>query len=730
MSKRTPLKSFFSSPAEEVANSSPNPSFDSVLSARLSRRGILRGSLGGAASLMLGGAGALGLAGCGGGDDAPVAGGTPPIPSAPTEILLGFTAVAKSIADAFTVPAGYTAVPLIAVGDPLFNGVSPYANNGTDSGFDQRCGEWHDGMEYFGLSAAGARDDASNNRALLGINHEWVSNDFLHVNGPTLPTRPASEVDIEADCMGVSIVEIAKGANGRFAYVQGSTFNRRITTLTEIEFAGPARGHPKLVTKFSTDGTKTRGTVNNCGTGKTPWGTLLTGEENWTNFFARNAGDDTLRTAQENLALTRFGRPANRAHVYRWDTVTPTADKYARWNTSVSGATAADDYRNEINGQGYITEIDPYNPTSVIKKRTTMGRMAHEGAAFSLPVAGQPLAIYMGDDAQNEYIYKFVSSAVWDPADANRTDRMAVGDKYLDSGTLYAAKFDAAGNGTWLPLDMSNPLITGYPSYTFADIGDILIHARVAADAAGATKMDRPEWSYTNPANGEVYITLTNNSNRRLAPTGTQVPLDPSNPRAYNDVRGGTSVLNGNVNGHIVRLKDAMGDPTAASFSWDIYLFGAESDADTALVNLSGLTADQDFSSPDGIVFTGSTGRCWIQTDDGAYVDESNCMMLAAVPGQIGDGGPLTLNYGATSVTTQMGAKPSASTLKRFLVGPVGQEITGLAESPDGKVIFVNVQHPEGNWPANAGYGPGGATGRPRSATVMITKNDGGRIGT
>lgn len=714
---------------EESSNTSSNPGMDSVLAARLSRRGLLRGGMGGAASMMLGGFGAIGLTACGGGDDpAP----TPTPPGAPAETLLGFTAVAKSLADAFTVPPGYTASVLIAVGDPLFAGVSAYKNDGTDSDYDKRCGEWHDGMEYFGLSATGTRDDNSSKRALLGINHEWVSQEFLHVNGATPAPRPASEVDIEVDCMGVGIVEIAKGSNGKFAYVQGSSFNRRITTLTEIEVSGPARGHAKLKTKFSADGTKTRGTINNCGTGKTPWGTYLTGEENWVNFFARNAGDNSLRTAHENFALSRYGRAPGAAHTYAWNTVASAEDKYARWNTSVTGTSSdgTDDYRHEINAQGYITEIDPYNPTSVIKKRTATGRMAHEGAAFSLPVAGQPLALYMGDDSRGEYIYKFVSDALWDPTDANRSDRLAVGDKYLDAGKLYAAKFNADGTGEWALLDISNPAISTYATYTFADQGDVLIHARIAADAAGATKMDRPEWSYTNPANGEVYITLTNNSNRRAAPTGSQMPLDASNPRGYTDVYGGTTVQSGNVNGHIVRMKDSGNNPAATEFGWDIYLFGAESDADTRTVNLSGLTADQDFSSPDGIVFTGSTGLCWIQTDDGALTDETNCMMLAAIPGRIGDGGPLTLTYGNTSVTTQMGAKPTASTLKRFLVGPVGQEITGLAESPDGKVIFVNVQHPEGHWPANAGYGAGGANGRPRSATVMITKDDGGRIGT
>lgn len=725
---------------DEDSNTSRNARFETILAARLSRRGVLRGGLGLAATSLLGSAA---LSACGGSDDPAPA---PPPPVTPTETLLGFTAVAKSVADAFTVPTGYTAEVLIALGDPLFAGVAAFKNDGTDADYDKRCGEWHDGMEYFGLSAAGARDDASNSRALLGINHEWVTQTFLHPNGPTAAPRPDAEVVKEMQAMGVSIVEIAKGANGKFAYVQGSPFNRRITTETEIQFAGPARGNALLRTKFSPDGTKTRGTVNNCGTGKTPWGTLLTGEENWAAFFARNAGDNDLRSAKENTAFARYGKSVTTTtgatHVYGWNTAQSGDERFTRWNASVTGATAADDYRNEFYCQGYVTEIDPYSATSVVKKRTTLGRMAHEGAAVRAE-AGKKVAVYMGDDARNEYIYKFVSSQNWDPADANSADRMAVGDKYLDSGKLYAAKFNDDGTGTWVELSLANPAVAGYASYAFADEGDVLIHARIAADAAGATKMDRPEWGNINPANGELYITLTNNSNRRLNPTGSQVAPNAANPRAYSDVRGGTSVLSGNVNGHILRMKDA--DPADTTFIWDIYLFGAESDASPTLVNLSSLTDDQDFSSPDGLVFTKSTGLCWIQTDDGALVDESNCMMLAAVPGTLGDGGPVTLNYGSTTVTTRMGKKPTASTLKRFLVGPKDQEITGLAETPDGKFIFVNVQHPgeetavadvgspanyTSHWPGNAGYGAGGADARPRSATVMIFKNDGGRVGT
>jgi secreted PhoX family phosphatase len=257
--------------------------------------------------------------------------------------------------------------------------------------------------------------------------------------------------------------------------------------------------------------------------------------------------------------------------------------------------------------------------------------------------------------------------------------------------------------------------------------------------------MDRPEWCGVHPATGEVYFTMTNNSSRRVAPTGSQFPVNAANPRAYTDIKDASTMQQGNVNGHIVRLKEAGGDPAATTFAWDVYLFGAESGASPAFINLSGLTDDQDFSSPDGLVFSRATGLCWIQTDDGAFTDTSNCMMLAAVPGEVGDGGSVTVHYGTASVITPVGRRPTAGTLKRFLVGPAGNEITGMCETPDGQVMFVNVQHPgddtaagdidepgkyTSHWPGNDGYGAGGAVARPRSATVMITKNKGGRIGT
>ena len=720
----------------ENSNTSANPTFDAVLGARLSRRGLLRGSVGTVGTAVLGG---LGVTACGGSDD----------PVAEAKVL-GFGAVAKSLADTVVVPAGYTASVLFALGDPMAAGVAAYKNDGTDGDFDKRAGDHHDGMEWFGLGADGKRNDSATERGLLAINHEATTDEklssfFLHANGgtSTLP-RPASEVDKETAIHGVAVIEVAKSA-GKWAYVPGSSQNFRLTALSPIEIAGPARGHAQLITKYSPTGTMTRGTLNNCGTGKTPWGTFLTGEENWFGYFTRGAADDAARGNDKSVtSLKRYGRSQGAASRHGWETG-GADDKYQRWNNSKTGASAngSDDYRNEMNGMGYIVEIDAYDKTRMAKKRTALGRFAHESAAFGKAVVGQPLSIYMGDDSRGEYIYKFVTTAVWSAADANPTDRMAVGDKYLDSGKLYAAKFNADGTGIWVELAMTNTAVAGYATYKFADAADIAINTRLAADAVGATKMDRPEWNAVNPANGEIYFTLTNNSNRSIDPTGSQYLPDASNPRAYTDMKG-TSKQNGNPNGHLVRLKEGA---SVSSFSWDVYLFGAEAGADKSLVNISALTADQDFSSPDGLVFSKATGICWIQTDDGAYTDVSNCMMLAAVPGQVGDGGKKTLSYtkadgSKLDIVTPVGKAATESTLKRFLVGPKGSEITGLAETPDGKAIFVNIQHPgegtamanvgdatkyQSQWPSNAGYGAGK---RPRSATIVITKNDGGKIGT
>jgi uncharacterized protein len=724
---------------DEELNTSANEAFDSVLTRFLSRRNILKGGAASATALMLGGA----LTACGGGDDETIA---PPPPPAPTPVLqLNFSAVAKSVADALTVPTGYTATVLYAFGDPTFAPVPAFSNAGTETGasFAQRAGDHHDGMEYFGLGADGKFSAVASERGLLCMNHENITQLLLHPAGPTTTAgvrSVADEVLKEINSHGISVIEVTR-AGAVVTVKRDSSLNRRITPNTPMKISGPAAGHAQMRTAYSPTGTDTRGTINNCATGHTPWGTFLTCEENWAGYFHRNLGDNTVRgaTSKAVVSFARYGVAQDTATAvsgnYRWSSATatdPTDTTFRRWEASQSGVTpdGTDDFRNEPNTFGYIVEIDPFNAASVPKKRTALGRLAHEAAAYGTPVEGKPLAFYMGDDSRGEYIYKFVSKANWSAAD--QTAGATAGDKYLDEGTLYAAKFNADGTGTWLPLTMANPAIATNTVYSFADQADICINARLAADAVGATKMDRPEWSAVNPKNNDVYFTLTNNN----AAGRTVANADAANPRSYADPKGGR----GNPNGHIIRLGETGGEAAATTFKWDIYLFGARSVAEPVNVNVSGLTDSNDFSSPDGIWFDGR-GLCWIQTDDGAYTDVTNCMMLAALPGTVGDGSRKVIinTDGTTSrnVETPVGKTPVDTTLRRFLVGPKGCEITGIAATPDYKTLFVNIQHPgEETTLAQLQAGtpqstwPGGTAGsRPRSATVVITRQDGGVVG-
>jgi hypothetical protein len=665
---------------------------------------------------------------------------------------LGFAAVAKNLDDRVTVPSGHSVTVLTRLGDPILGGVPAYANDGTDTNFAGRIGDHGDALYYYGLSAAGVRDDNSSIRGLLVQNHENLNVQYLHPNGPTNLTsgvRPAAEAIKEIEAHGVSIVEIQDTGNRNWVTVPGSALNRRITPNTPMQINGPVRGSAFVRTVASPDGTTATGTINNCANGHAAWGTNLTCEENWAGYFRRDntgPGADTAnRTARELTGLRRYGVTSSRGN-YNWASVSTTDPIFRRWDARAGTGPATSDYRNEPNTFGWVVEIDPFNPATTPRKRTALGRMGHEGAWLSNLVAGQRIAVYMGDDARREYLYKFVSDEAWSESDRNRTDRLAVGDKYLDKGTLYVARFNADGSGTWLPLVFgqvpARPAVGSEPAYTFESQADILVNTRLAADAVGATPMDRPEWTAVNPANGEVYLTLTNNNAAGRPVTGT----DAANPRSYVEPVG-SGTFAGNPNGHIIRLREADNLPTATTFTWDIYLFGADSiDADPANVNLSGLTANNDFSSPDGLWFArpqnpSGVGRplLWIQTDDGAFTDRTHNQMLAALPGRVGDGGQRTItntNGGTATQTTFVGAAATGATLRRFLTGPVGCEITGVDTTPDGRTLFVGIQHPgedgttaapDSNWPANqTGAAPGV---RPRSGVVAITREDGGIVG-
>lgn len=711
--------------------------FDDVLQETLSsptRRQVIKGSVGLSALSF------LGLAGCGGGSSTTAA--TPT--AAPT---LNFGAVPlNQTYDGVTVPEGYKAELLYKLGDPINATTPAYLNNGseTSASFDFRSGDHHDGMYFFGMGANNKWDKKVSDKGILCINHEAITPNFLHVNGPTPASgnrTVADEVQKEFRLHGVSVVEVVR-TNGTFAVNTSSTLNRRITTLTTMDINGPLKGKDAMKTKFSPTGVQTRGTVNNCASGYTPWGTYLTCEENWNGYFRRL--NTTGRSANDLASEQRYGVTSSTGRE-RWPSV-GAGDDYARWDVTVSGATAAEDYRNAAYTYGFNVEIDPFSATSVPRKRTAMGRFAHEGAWIAPVTEGKPVVFYMGCDSINEYVYKFVSTENWRASDVN--GGLAAGDRYLDSGKLYVAKFNSDFTGEWLDLTsgLSGTQAVSTQTFTFTDPTiDPYLNTRIAADKKGATKMDRPEWGAVNPRNGEVYFTMTKNASRTIALS------EPANPRSYKD---NASSANGNPNGHIIRFRENASNPTATTFAWDIYAFGAETDdLNNANVNLSGLTAENFFSAPDGLWFSEKTGIMYIQTDDGDFINEadgkgSTCMLLAAIPGVVGDGKSVEVtNVDGTTSKTVITKIGKVGQLKRMLTGPLDSEITGITESYDGKALFVNIQHPGENtalanlntpnssWPySSTGNGnPATATtaksGRPRSATIVITRIDGGVVG-
>ena len=676
-----------------VRNSSANAPFSTILEKSLSRRAVTRGGLSAAMALMAG----FGLAACGGDDDPALPPTEPVAPVAP-ELKLGFESLAASMTGACVVPAGYTAHVLGAWGTPLNDNAAPWDRDGNNTSNDllNSTGMHHDGMHYFPL-------EGSSTEGLLVVNHEYIDENALHPSGPTLVAgkRPAEEVRKEINAHGVAVMHVRR-QGGHWDVVPNSRYNRRFTSATPMRLAGPVGGTDWVKTPFSPNGTQVRGTNNNCGNGTTPWGTYITAEENWAACF--------VNTGTRPAHQVRVGVPTAKGR-YLWETaagdVSEVGGEFSRFNVTETGADALSDWRNEVNGFGYLVEIDPYDPNSIATKRTSMGRFAHEGAAFSNPIEGQPLAFYTGDDSRFEYVYRFVSEAVWDPKDATRTDRLAVGAKYLDKGTLYVARFNEDGLGEWLPLV---PETVGKDGRTlgaeFGSLDAILIHTRGAADFVGATPMDRPEWTAVHPTNGDVYLTLTNNTSRN-ATAGTNAP----NPR-----------LN-NASGHIIRWHDASG---SNQFRWDIFVFGA-SQGDDAQTNRSGLTAANELASPDGLAFD-NRGILWIQTDHGldggrknGVAKATNDQMLAVIPRALAD------SAGTGPAITGS----NQAELRRFFIGPNEAEVTGITFTPDYTSCFLNIQHP-GNWPAyDTTDATALATGsvRPRSSTVVIQKVDGGPVG-
>ncbi|WP_227429982.1 PhoX family protein [Psychrobacter sp. I-STPA6b] len=712
----------------EDSNKSNNREFSDVLQKNLNRRSVLKGGTGLTAAAFFG---AVPLVGCKSGSNSTQGGGQAQADNQAAVTASGdltrpkqlnFTAVAHSTANEMSVAEGYQAEIILPLGTPLVSGIADWQDNRKQSGesFIYRMGDNHDGMWFFGKNSD-KYDPKASDTGLLVMNHEYVNPEELSPNGyytikdknaaPIYQkTRLASDIRREVNCHGVAVVELKRRANGQgYEMVKNSKFNKRYTSATESVLSGPVAGSDWVKTKYDPTGFKTRGINNNCGAGLSPWGTYLTTEENFYGVFARGE-DAKIIGERQDLSRQRYGMPEGFSSTgYLWHTGKNSdasfPDEFARWDITASATDATQDFRNAFNTFGYITEIDPFNPHSLAVKRTALGRFAHENCAYAPVEEGKPVVCYMGDDSRGEYIYKFVSDAKWSNADIGGGHK--AGDKYLDKGTLYVAIFNDDGTGEWKELTHGkNGLDNSVEKFPFNSQADVLVNARLAADLVGATRMDRPEWVSVSPITGEVYVTLTNNKYRG---NRDDMPADAANPRSYNN-RG---KARGNDNGHIIRWAQSNGDHTSTTFAWDIYLFAAPHDLTDE--NLSGLNANNDLSSPDGLFFD-PRGVLWIQTDDGAYTKTTNCMLLAALPGQVNDGKELTASSGTK---TRVGMQANDNNIKRFFVGPSGCEVTGITMTADFKTLFINIQHPGGNWGAVAG----GET--PRSATVMITRKDG-----
>jgi hypothetical protein len=526
----------------------------------------------------------------------------------------------------------------------------------------------HDGMHYFPFIENGRPSSA---HGLLCVNHEYTDDGLLHVGG--MANWDAAKVAKAKAAVGVSIIEIRRAKNG-WQVVRPSSWARRITADTPCRIAGPARGHPAMRTAMDTRGEYVIGTLDNCAMGFTPWGTYLTCEENFNGYF--KAGKTPSKDQQ------RYGLSEKTAG-WRWHEV---GERFELTQ-----------HPNEANRFGWVVEIDPWRPDQAPVKRTALGRFKHEGATVTQAKDGR-VVVYMGDDERFEYIYKFVSR--------DRYQGQA-GNDLLDHGTLYVARFDDDGQGCWLPLVHGEKYAQGALSaeYGFADQGEVAIRCRQAADIAGATKMDRPEWIAVHPHTGEAYVTLTNNSQRDAnADRAPDHHVNAANPRAAN------------MFGHIVRWRETGHDAAATQFTWDI--FALAGDPQNADGGKRGNIKGDAYANPDGLWFD-PAGRLWIQTDvstsslnQGGFTHFGNNQMLVA-----------DVHSGETH---------------RFLTGPKGCELTGITATPDGRTLFVNIQHPGETgggrsdparpmavsaWPAN--QFPQAVGGRPRSATLAITREDG-----
>jgi secreted PhoX family phosphatase len=658
------------------------PEFAAILAARLSRRSVIAGA-----------AGAVGLAACA---------------RLPTKSEAGpgrsaFRSIAPQNNDEFVVADGYRHKILARWGDSLVTGtpdLDPRAL--TDTAWitaaavdaqHRQFGTNADAIQYFALRTGRAA------RGLLCINHEYFNceltfaghagiNMKLEARKVWFAAHPHAVRFMQA-AHGVAVTEIRRDAGGWTR--AASDYARRITATTPMEIMGPARGHASMRTNADPTGTRVLGTFANCSAGKTPWGTYLTSEENVDDYFA---GGKTMRDSGKSRAWNDVERrfPLRENSFYGWDHQDPRFDVAHE--------------PNEFFRFGWMVEIDPHDPTSVPRKRTSLGRFQHEGANTIVGKSGH-VAAYMGDDEKFEYVYKFVTRDRFDPKNpaANRD--------LLDHGTLYAARFDADGTGEWLPLvqDEKGPLNSGAG---FASQGDVVVKTRAAADLLGATTMDRPEDVEPSPITGRVYVACTKSEDRGVTAKrdwfgrDTTPSVNAANPRPDNR------------SGHIIEITEDGDDARATRFRWEVFLLagnpregrylvdardlaaGAPGPKDTYFGGYSNTAEQSEIHCPDNLGID-PQGRLWVVTDGDQRGRPNNGCFVIETSG------------------------PQRGLVKQLASGPIGCEISGCEFTPDGRTLFVSVQHPGegGSLAAPRSHWPDGGNLPPRAAVIAIEREDG-----
>ncbi len=667
-------------------NGSDNPYFGDIVKAEVSRRGVMRAGAAGALVLGFGGA----VAGAAPAGAAPAAAGVPEAelftvaPTAADGGALTFSPIPPNTLDNLIVPNGYDHAVVIRWGDPILPGAPRLdVRNQTARRQSQQFGYNNDYTAVLPLGRLGQR-------ALLVVNHEYTNEELMFPGFTGHDALTVEQVKVAIAAHGMSVVELERvGRTGQWRPVTTGKrpHNRRVTALaTKFRLTGPAAGSSYVRTAADPQGTTVIGTLNNCAGGVTPWGTVLSGEENFNQYFV---GGDAVVAEPARTRLARYG-------------ITTTArypDGSRKWERAQERFDLAK-HPNEANRFGWIVEIDPYDPKSTPRKHTAMGRMKHEGANVLIARSGHAVA-YMGDDERFDYIYKFVSAKKFMKGNswAARKHNLTL----LESGTLYVAKLEGDteaeidgtgklpsdnafdGKGRWIKL------VSGGRSYVEGmSAAEVLVFTRLAGDKVGATKMDRPEDVEPNPRTGKIYAALTNNTRRGV---GTNPKADEANPR------------NNNRHGHVLELVEDGGDHTGQTFTWSLPIVcGDPTDASTYFAGYDKSKVSP-ISCPDNVAFD-RAGNLWIGTDGNA-LGSNDGLFATAIEG------------------------PERGHLKQFLTVPVGAECTGPFITGDDRSVFVAVQHPGEVTGATiekpASTWPDGDFGKP--GVVCAWRLDGGRVG-